>query len=119
MPDSNALSQHKSVMTYATLPVNNDPSVSKRLIVCLLAALRANGMKITIYIIPIIYYYLNKHLFILLFIILKYFIGSFGVHVPLKTKDRQTIEFYTKMGFMELSQGSNPIPDFLYLGRVF
>lgn len=46
LPDSNALSQHKSVMTYATLPVNNDASVSKRLIICLLAALRANGMNI-------------------------------------------------------------------------
>lgn len=44
IPDSNALSQHQSVMTCSTLPVNNDSSVSKRLIICLLAALRANGM---------------------------------------------------------------------------
>ncbi|CAI6368457.1 unnamed protein product [Macrosiphum euphorbiae] len=87
LPDSNALSQHQSVMTYATLPVNNDASVSKRLIICLLAALRANG--------------------------------SFGVHVPLRTKDQQTLEFYTKMGFMEISQGSNLNPGFTYLGRVF
>lgn len=46
-------------------------------------------------------------------------LGSFGVHVPLKMKDCQTIEFYTKMGFMELSQGSNSNTDSLYLGRVF
>jgi len=45
--------------------------------------------------------------------------GSFGVHVPLRTKERQNVEFYTKMGFMEISQGSNPNPDFMYLGRVF
>lgn len=44
MPDSNTFSQHQSVMTCATLPVNNDSSVCKRLIICLLAALRANGM---------------------------------------------------------------------------
>lgn len=55
MPDSNALSQHQSVMTYATLPVNNDASVSKRLIICLLAALRANGINLTIYNCFIIY----------------------------------------------------------------
>jgi len=49
IPDPNALSQHQSVMTCATLPVNNDSSVCKRLIICLLSALRANGiaMKIT------------------------------------------------------------------------
>lgn len=46
MPDSNILSQHQSVITCATLPINNDASVTKRLIICLLAALRANGMKI-------------------------------------------------------------------------
>jgi protein O-GlcNAcase/histone acetyltransferase len=44
MPDTNALSQHQSVMTCSTLPVNSDASVSKRLIICLLAALRANGI---------------------------------------------------------------------------
>lgn len=48
-----------------------------------------------------------------------FFLGSFGVHVPLKTKDRQTIEFYTKMGFMELLQGSEQNSDSIYLGRVF
>jgi len=41
------------------------------------------------------------------------------VHVPLKTKERQNVEFYTKMGFMELSQGINSNDDFTYLGRVF
>lgn len=46
-------------------------------------------------------------------------IGSFGVHVPLRTKDQQTLEFYTKMGFMEISQGSNLNPGYTYLGRVF
>lgn len=51
MPDTNALSQHPSVMTCATLPVNNDSSVCKRLIICLLAALRANGINFKIYII--------------------------------------------------------------------
>jgi len=56
LPDSNALSQHQSVMTYATLPVNNDSSVSKRLIICLLAALRANGIFIKIYNCFLIYY---------------------------------------------------------------
>lgn len=50
---------------------------------------------------------------------IHFFTGSFGVHVPLKTKERQNVEFYTKMGFMELSQGINSNDDFTYLGRVF
>lgn len=59
MPDSNTLSQHQSVMTCATLPVNNDASVCKRLIICLLAALRANGMQIkTYYIVSVHFLYL-------------------------------------------------------------
>lgn len=61
LPDSNALSQHQSVMTCATLPVNNDTSVCKRLIICLLAALRANGMDekiyVTVHTIIILYIY--------------------------------------------------------------
>ncbi|XP_050437432.1 protein O-GlcNAcase [Adelges cooleyi] len=87
LPESSALSQHKSVMTYSILPVNNDSSVSKRLIICLLAALRANG--------------------------------SFGVHLPVRSKERQTIEVYTKMGFMELAQGTSRDNGITYLGRVF
>lgn len=46
-------------------------------------------------------------------------VGSFGVHVPLRTKDQQTLEFYTKLGFMEISQGPDLNTGFTYLGRVF
>jgi len=113
LPDSNALSQHQSVMTYATLPVNNDSSVSKRLIICLLAALRANGINITTnFIIFIKFKYL-------IYLYVNSSVGSFGVHVPLRTKDQQTLEFYTKLGFMEISQGPDPNTGFTYLGRVF
>lgn len=58
-------------------------------------------------------------LYYLILLCINIFTGSFGVHVPLRTKERQNVEFYTKMGFMELSQGTNPNHDFIYLGRVF
>lgn len=55
----------------------------------------------------------------LVYLYVNTFVGSFGVHVPLRTKDQQTLEFYTKLGFMEISQGPNLNTGFTYLGRVF
>ncbi|XP_049956889.1 protein O-GlcNAcase [Schistocerca serialis cubense] len=78
-------SHHPSVMCCALLPNVLDQSVSKRLVTCLLAALRANG--------------------------------SFGVYVPINSKDTYMLEFYGKLGFLELHPGLNP--EITYLGRVF
>ncbi|KAG8294571.1 Meningioma expressed antigen 5 (hyaluronidase), partial [Homalodisca vitripennis] len=84
VPDS-VHSQHPSVMSCSLLATVFDQSVAKRLIICLLAALRANG--------------------------------SFGVYVVVSSQDRPLIEFYSKLGFVELSQGL--APDTIYLGRIF
>lgn len=78
-------SQHPSIMCCSLLTSVLDQSVAKRLVTCLLAALRANG--------------------------------SFGVYVPVSSKDRYMIEFYGKLGFLELSPGLSP--DTIYLGRAF
>jgi hypothetical protein len=43
--------------------------------------------------------------------------GSFGVHVPVNSKDRYMVEFYGKLGFLELCPGLSP--DTTYVGRVF
>jgi hypothetical protein len=43
--------------------------------------------------------------------------GSFGVYVPVNSKDRYMIEFYGKLGFLELSPGLSP--DTTYVGRAF
>jgi len=77
--------QHPSVMTCSLLPSVMDQSVAKRLVICLLAALRANG--------------------------------SFGVYVPVSAQDRALLEFYSKLGFVELSHGTSA--DTIYLGRIF
>lgn len=39
------------------------------------------------------------------------------MHVPVNSKDRYMIEFYGKLGFLELSPGLSP--DTSYVGRVF
>ncbi|XP_067010985.1 protein O-GlcNAcase [Anabrus simplex] len=78
-------SHHPSVMCCSLLNSVMDQSVAKRLVTCLLAALRANG--------------------------------SFGVYVPVSSKDRYMLEFYGKLGFLELSPGLSS--DTTYLGRVF
>ncbi|GLG94788.1 Uncharacterized protein GBIM_01914 [Gryllus bimaculatus] len=78
-------SHHPSVMCCSLLTSVLDQSISKRLVTCLLAALRANG--------------------------------SFGVYVPVSAKDRFMLEFYGKLGFLELSPGLSV--DVVYLGRVF
>ncbi|RZF36912.1 hypothetical protein LSTR_LSTR004600 [Laodelphax striatellus] len=80
--------QHPSTMTCSLLSSVFDQSVAKRLVICVLAALRANG--------------------------------SFGVHVPVNSQDRPLIEFYNKLGFIELTPGSNPPLDrTILLGRAF
>ena len=43
--------------------------------------------------------------------------GSFGVYVPVNCKDRYMVEFYSKLGFVELNPGINP--DTTYVGRTF
>lgn len=43
--------------------------------------------------------------------------GSFGVYVPVNSKDRYMIEFYGKLGFLELCPGFSP--DTIYVGRTF
>lgn len=77
--------QHPSVMCASILPSVTDQSIAKRLVICLLAALRANG--------------------------------SFGVYASVNADDRNMIEFYSKLGFIEICHGL--CSDIIYLGRLF
>lgn len=43
--------------------------------------------------------------------------GSFGVYVPINLEDRNQIEFYSKLGFIEVCHGLST--DIIYLGRLF
>ncbi|KAL0277400.1 UNVERIFIED_CONTAM: hypothetical protein PYX00_004697 [Menopon gallinae] len=82
--------QHSSVMTCEILASVADQSVAKRLLACLLAALRANG--------------------------------SFGVYVAVDPRDRGVFEFYTKLGFIEITRQpceSDKTNQITYLGRSF
>ncbi|XP_011495970.1 PREDICTED: protein O-GlcNAcase isoform X1 [Ceratosolen solmsi marchali] len=62
--------QHPSKLICSLLPIVFDHSVSKRLITCTLAALRANG--------------------------------SFGVHTTMSISDKDTRDFYVRLGFIDL-----------------
>lgn len=78
---------HPSRVTMSMLPSIIDSSVSKRLLACVLAALKANG--------------------------------SHGVFSQVTMGDKNVVEFYTKLGFLEIA-----LPDFLhddtfFLGRTF
>lgn len=78
---------HPSRVTMSMLPSIVDSSVSKRLLACVLAALKANG--------------------------------SHGVFSEVTVGDKNVIDFYTKLGFLEIA-----LPDFLsddifFLGRTF
>lgn len=48
--------------------------------------------------------------------------GSFGVYVPLDGRDRGIFEFYSKLGFIEITnhgpEGEKP-PQVMYVGRSF
>lgn len=44
-------------------------------------------------------------------------IGSFGVHCSVDTNDRNLIEFYNKLGFVEIGHGMSS--EQIYLGRIF
>lgn len=91
-------------MICSLLPSVLDQSVSKRLVTCLLAALRANGE------------------FFLCFLNLKPIIwlsfqGSFGVHVVMNSMDSYTHAFYGKLGFVENVQDA--IKGKIVMGRTF
>ncbi|XP_075532915.1 O-GlcNAcase isoform X2 [Dermacentor variabilis] len=78
---------HPSRVTMSILPSIMDSSVSKRLLACVLAALKANG--------------------------------SHGVFSQVTVGDKNVVDFYTKLGFLEIA-----LPDFLsddvfFLGRTF
>lgn len=83
-------SQHPSVMASEILATVSDQSVSKRLLACLLAALRANG--------------------------------SFGVYTTIDSRDRGDLDFYSKLGFVEITNQSSETEKSIngtYLGRSF
>ncbi|XP_076162213.1 O-GlcNAcase isoform X2 [Ptiloglossa arizonensis] len=63
--------QHPSKLFCAVLPSVTDQSIPKRLITCILAALRANG--------------------------------SFGVHTTMPCTEKESHEFYSKLGFVDLN----------------
>lgn len=78
---------HPSRVIISVLPSITDPSVSKRLLACVLAALKANG--------------------------------SHGVFSEVTVGDKNVLDFYSKLGFLEIA-----LPDFLsdevfFLGRAF
>ncbi|XP_058799947.1 protein O-GlcNAcase isoform X2 [Phymastichus coffea] len=62
--------QHPSKLVCGLLPIVTDQSVSKRLVTCILAALRANG--------------------------------SFGAHTTMSVNDKETHEFFVRLGFIDI-----------------
>lgn len=78
---------HPSKLLCAILPTVTDQSVPKRLITCVLAALRANG--------------------------------SFGVHTTMCTTDKETHEFYAKLGFVDLNPAQEEHPGIKTMCRSF
>lgn len=95
---------HPSSMICSLLPSVMDQSVSKRLVTCLLAALRANGM--------CIFGFCGR-----LFNFFYLFSGSFGVHVVMNAADSYTHAFYGKLGFVENTHEA--IKGKIVMGRTF
>lgn len=87
------------------MPSVLDQSVSKRLVTCLLGALRANGKNLTI------------KLFLINFIVLVCVLGAFGVHVVMNSSDSYTHAFYGKLGFVENTQDA--VKGKIVMGRTF
>ncbi|XP_017760323.1 PREDICTED: protein O-GlcNAcase isoform X2 [Eufriesea mexicana] len=79
--------QHPSMLLCAILPGVTDQSVPKRLITCILAALRANG--------------------------------SFGVHTIMSSMDKESHEFYSKLGFVDLNLAHEEHPGIKTMCRSF
>ncbi|CAK9811390.1 Protein O-GlcNAcase [Anthophora plagiata] len=79
--------QHPSKLSCAILPSVTDQSVPKRLITCMLAALRANG--------------------------------SFGVHTTMPNTDKESHEFYSKLGFVDLNLAHEEHPGVKTMCRSF
>nr|XP_012148133.1 PREDICTED: protein O-GlcNAcase isoform X4 [Megachile rotundata] len=79
--------QHPSKLFCAVLPSVTDQSVPKRLITCILAALRANG--------------------------------SFGVHTTMPSIDKESHEFYSKLGFVDLNPAHEEYPGIKTMCRSF
>ncbi|XP_076762046.1 O-GlcNAcase isoform X2 [Xylocopa sonorina] len=79
--------QHPSKLLCAILPSVTDQSVPKRLITCILAALRANG--------------------------------SFGVHTTMSSTDKESHEFYSKLGFIDLNPAHEEHPGMKTMCRSF
>lgn len=103
-------------MTCEVLASVADQSVAKRLLACLLAALRANG-KLTEAI-----KLLGKYSLPSIFCTIRFFAGSFGVYVATEAKDRSAFEFYSKLGFLEITgqpAGAEKSSKITYLGRSF
>ena len=87
--------QHPSKIECALLNSVSDQSVAKRLITCVLAALRANGnilMQKT---------FINHFIFYIILLFIS-FLGSFGIHTAIRISDKDTREFYVRLGFVDL-----------------
>ncbi|KAH0947106.1 hypothetical protein HN011_003576 [Eciton burchellii] len=79
--------QHPSKLMCTVLPSVTDQSICKRLITCVLAALRANG--------------------------------SFGVHTTISSTDKESQEFYGKLGFLDLNLAHEEYPGIKTMCRSF
>ncbi|KAK0083408.1 hypothetical protein PV325_008833 [Microctonus aethiopoides] len=79
--------QHPSQMMCSILSSVVDQSISKRLITCVLAALRANG--------------------------------SFGVHTMISSLDKESHEFYGKLGFVDYNQEQDESRRVIIMHRSF
>ncbi|KYM99102.1 PREDICTED: protein O-GlcNAcase [Cyphomyrmex costatus] len=79
--------QHPSKLICGILPSVSDQSICKRLVTCVLAALRANG--------------------------------SFGVHTTMLSTDKESHEFYGKLGFVDLNPAHEEYPGIKTMCRSF
>ncbi|XP_063978913.1 protein O-GlcNAcase isoform X1 [Diachasmimorpha longicaudata] len=79
--------QNPSQIMCSVLPTVTDQSIPKRLITCILAALRANG--------------------------------SFGVHTTMSSMDKESHEFYGKLGFVDYNPGQEESPGVITMCRSF
>jgi len=78
---------HPSVIKLSCLATVSDFSVPKRLLACVMAALKSNG--------------------------------SFGAYCEVNVGDKNMLEFYGKLGFLEVPVTGTSVEELLYLGRTF
>lgn len=101
------VAQHPSQLKLGLSNAVMDNSVSKRLLACVVAALRANGKLISNF---------GRYLFMINTSgILS--VGSTGCHVHMTSTDALSMDFYNRLGFTEVKNLRSEQE--VYLGRIF